>query len=442
MTQPKIMYPISEPQLQAIADGLRIKNLSQSTIRQIVALAKAVEKESGEPMVHLEIGNPGLPPNHIGVEAEIRALRGGVPAQYPPIMGTDRIKEAASRFVKAFLDTDIPAGCIVPSVGSMQGSFCLMMLLAHRDAAKDTMLYLDPGFPPQHLQCRLLGMKQQTFDIYNYRGDKLHDKLQEVLAQGNITGILYSNPNNPAWTNFTAEELETIGTLATEYDAVVLEDLAYMGMDFRHACGTPGCEPYIPTVAKYTDNYVLLVSASKIFSYAGQRVALMCMSPELARRTAPGLADFFGMPTFIDALVFGIVYAVSSGVCHSAQEAMAEMLTAAAEGQLDFVGDCRRYQERCHRAREIFRRHGFRLVYADDAGEPLSDGFFFTSSYGDMDSESLQRALMRHGVGSISLPSCGSTRQGLRICPSRMMGEGDFEKLDQRLNAFANEFPI
>ena len=95
------------------------------------------------------------------------------------------------------------------------------------------MLYLDPGFAPQHLQAKVLGLKQQSFDIYNYRGRALADKLESILAQGNITGILYSNPNNPAWTNFTPAELEIIGRLATKYDAIVLEDLAYMGMDFR-----------------------------------------------------------------------------------------------------------------------------------------------------------------------------------------------------------------
>lgn len=433
------MLPLSDEQLTGIISRLDIPSLTEATIRQVVAVTTEAEKASGEKYMHLELGNPGLPSQQIGVEAECEALRNGIANKYPPVMGTTALKNAASRFVKAFLDVDIPGNCIVPSVGSMQGSFSLMLLLGRRDPAKDTMLYLDPGFAPQHLQAQILGLKQTSFDIYDYRGEALAEKLESILAKGNITGILYSNPNNPAWTNLTPDELASIGRLATKYDAIVIEDLAYMGMDFRHDCGTPFEEPYVPTIAKYTDNYVLLLSASKIFSYAGERIALVCMSPEVARRTDPGLMPVFRMRTFADAYIFGVVYCVSSGVTHSVQCAMAAMLEAAADGRINFVHDCEEYRRRCARARQLFTDAGFKVVYADDAGTPVSDGFFFTATYGDMDSETLQRALMRHGISTISLPGTGSTRHGLRICVSKLADDKDFEILAERLRAFTDE---
>ena len=433
------MLPLSDEQLTGIISRLDIPSLTEATIRQVVAVTTEAEKASGEKYMHLELGNPGLPSQQIGVEAECEALRNGIANKYPPVMGTTALKNAASRFVKAFLDVDIPGNCIVPSVGSMQGSFSLMLLLGRRDPAKDTMLYLDPGFAPQHLQAQILGLKQTSFDIYDYRGEALAEKLESILAKGNITGILYSNPNNPAWTNLTPDELASIGRLATKYDAIVIEDLAYMGMDFRHDCGTPFEEPYVPTIAKYTDNYVLLLSASKIFSYAGERIALVCMSPEVARRTDPGLMPVFRMRTFADAYIFGVVYCVSSGTAHSAQYAMAAMLEAAADGRINFVHDCEEYRRRCARARQLFTDAGFKVVYADDAGTPVSDGFFFTATYGDMDSETLQRALMRHGISTISLPGTGSTRQGLRVCVSKLADDKDFETLAERLRAFTDE---
>lgn len=433
------MLPLSDEQLTGIISRLDIPSLTEATIRQVVAVTTEAEKASGEKYMHLELGNPGLPSQQIGVEAECEALRNGIANKYPPVMGTTALKNAASRFVKAFLDVDIPGNCIVPSVGSMQGSFSLMLLLGRRNPAKDTMLYLDPGFAPQHLQAQILGLKQTSFDIYDYRGEALAEKLESILAKGNITGILYSNPNNPAWTNLTPDELASIGRLATKYDAIVIEDLAYMGMDFRHDCGTPFEEPYVPTIAKYTDNYVLLLSASKIFSYAGERIALVCMSPEVARRTDPGLMPVFRMRTFADAYIFGVVYCVSSGVTHSVQCAMAAMLEAAADGRINFVHDCEEYRRRCARARQLFTDAGFKVVYADDAGTPVSDGFFFTATYGDMDSESLQRALMRHGISTISLPGTGSTRHGLRICVSKLADDKDFEILAERLRAFTDE---
>ena len=433
------MLPLSDDQLSGIMARLNISALTTATIRQIVALTSAAQELSGENFVQLELGNPGLPSQKIGVDAQTKALSDGIANKYPPVMGTTPLKNAGSKFVKAFLDLDIPAECIVPSVGSMQGSFSLMLLLAKRDPAKDTMLYLDPGFAPQHLQAQIIGMKQTSFDIFNYRGDALAEKLESILKHGNITGILYSNPNNPAWTNFTEDELATIGRLATKYDAIVIEDLAYLGMDFRHDCGTPFEAPFIPSIAKYTDNYVLLISASKIFSYAGERIALVCMSPTVFSRTDPGLQPIFGMPNFGNAFIFGVVYCVSSGVSHSAQCAMAAMLDAAAAGQINFVHECEEYKRRCERAKKLFTDAGFNIVYADDAGTPVSDGFFFTATFADMDSESLQRALMRHGISTISLPGTGSTRHGLRICVSKLEAESDFTTLQQRLKAFTDE---
>lgn len=179
----------------------------------------------------------------------------------PPSRAYLRLKQAGSEFIKAFLDIDMPGRCIIPTVGSMQGSFTLQLLLAQRLKEKDTMLFLNPGFPAHITQAKVLGIKSEQFDIYQYRGKALEAKLESILSKGNITGLLYSNPNNPAWTNLTEEELEIIGSLATKYDCIVLEDLAYFGMDFRQDISKPGEPPYGSTVARYTDNYILMLSA-------------------------------------------------------------------------------------------------------------------------------------------------------------------------------------
>lgn len=430
------MLPLSDEQLTGIISRLDIPSLTEATIRQVVAVTTEAEKASGEKYMHLELGNPGLPSQQIGVEAECEALRNGIANKYPPVMGTTALKNAASRFVKAFLDVDIPGNCIVPSVGSMQGSFSLMLLLGRRDPAKDTMLYLDPGFAPQHLQAQILGLKQTSFDIYDYRGEALAEKLESILAKGNITGILYSNPNNPAWTNLTPDELASIGRLATKYDAIVIEDLAYMGMDFRNDFSKPFEAPFVPSVAKYTDNYILLMSASKIFSYAGQRIALVGMSQKVAERKCQALKDFFGIEGFIDAYIFGVLYAASSGTSHSAQYALAAMLQAAVEGRLDFVADSREYGRRGGIVKRMLTENGFHIVYSIDGEQPISDGFFFTAGYKDMTSGELQNELIRYGISSISLPSTGSEQNGVRICVSMISDDEAFSTLEQRLKAF------
>lgn len=176
----------------------------------------------------------------------------------------------------------------------MQGTFASFLTCSQCDEKKDTILFIDPGFPVQKQQLVVMGQKYETFDVYDYRGDKLKEKLESYLRKGNISAIIYSNPNNPSWICLKDEELRIIGELATQYDVIVLEDLAYFAMDFRQDLSTPYQAPFQPSVAHYTDNYVLLISGSKAFSYAGQRIGVSCISDKLYHRSYPGLTKRYG----------------------------------------------------------------------------------------------------------------------------------------------------
>lgn len=421
---------------------MNIPNIASATIRQILALAVRLERHLGDRFVHLEMGNPGLPASETGIEAECAALRSGIANQYPNISGIPKLKEAGSKFLKAFMDVDVPPRCIIPTVGSMQATFTLFLLLGQRIPGKDTILFLDPGFPAQHNQVKLLGLKQESIDMYEARGEKLEGRLEDKLSKGNISAILYNNPNNPAWTNLTDTEYAAIARMAEKYDVLIVEDHAYMGMDFRQRYGVPYQAPFVPTVRKWTDQCIMLVSASKIFSYAGQRIAMVCMSEAVADRVYPFLENFYEMPTFGDAYVFGALYCASSGTSHSAQHAFAAMLEAAVEGKLDFVKETAEYGRRGKLAKKAFLDNGFHLVYEKDGNEPISDGFFFTVGYLGMTGAELQKGLLRYGVSTISLPSTGSHQEGVRVCVSMLSTQELVDKLGERLRAFHADHPV
>lgn len=433
------MFPLSQDIVDKTAASLGILDISTATIRQIVALSGALEKEADEKFVHLELGNPGLPSSEIGIEAEIEALRAGVANKYPAINGIPELKKAGTRFVKAFMDIDIPEKAIVPTVGSMQASFTLQLLLSQRLPGRDTILFFNPGFPAQRHQAKVLGLGIEQFDIYNYRGKALEAKLEEILSKGNITAMLFSNPNNPAWINLTEEELEIIGRMATKHDAIVIEDVAYLGMDFRTDFSHPYESPFIPSVGKYTDNFIMLISGSKIFSYAGQRIAIVAMSEQVYDRKYEFFTNFYEMPAFGDAYVFGVLYTASSGTTHSSQYALAAMMNAASDGKLNFVKETSEYGRRAEIMKKCFIDNGFHIVYEMDGDRPISDGFFFTVGFNGIDGKDLQYELMRHGVSAITLSSTGSEQEGVRICVSTLSTPEDFDTLNQRLKAFKNE---
>ena len=208
---------------------------------------------------------------------------------------------------------------------------------------------------------------------------------------------------NPSWVCFAEEELQCIGELATKYDAIVIEDLAYLGMDSRKYIGKPFEAPYQSTVARYTDNYMLMLSASKIFSYAGERVATVAISDALYKRSYPYLKETLGMDTFGRAFVYTVMYTLSSGVCHSAQCALAAMY--------------------------------------EDLDQDVSDGFFFTIGRKGFTGDDLLAELIHYGVSAISLRTTGSEQQGIRVCTSVIQDE-DYPVLDERLKVFNEKHPL
>ena len=426
---------------QAVRE-LHIADLSRATIGEVRLVAQYLEKATGIPFIRMDQGSPGLPVNSYGVEAEKAALDRGVGSQYPAAAGVPELKTEASRFVKAFLDVDVSARSCVPTVGSVAGSFGSFIACTQRTPGKDKVLFIDPGFPIQKSQLRVIGADWKEFDIFAYRGDGLRAKLEEMLSEGDVAAIIYSNPNNPSWICLEEEELAVIGELATKYDVVVLEDLAYFCMDYRRDMGHPFQPPYAPTVAKYTDNYILMLSSSKIFSYAGQRMAMICISDRLFDRQFPALADRYrDSGVFGETLIASILYMITSGCTASTQYAYAEMLRLSTEGALNFVEDTREYAVRAEKMKKIFTDNGFHIVYDHDVTQKVGDGFFFTIGYGDLSGGELLMELLYYGVSSISLSTTGSLQNGVRACTSRMRNEL-YEVLEERMKAFREDHPI
>ncbi|MDD6954518.1 MAG: pyridoxal phosphate-dependent aminotransferase [Prevotella sp.] len=433
--------PISK---NIILDAIKandIQDIAAATIREVKRVAEYAEQKSGVEFIKMEMGIPGLPAAEIGVEAQIKALRSGVASQYPDIQGLPALKHEASRFIKAFIGLYVNAEGCVPVVGSMQGTYAAFTLCSQYDPKKDTVLFIDPGFPVQKQQLQVMGVKYETFDMYHYRGEKLGPKVESYLKKGNICCIIYSNPNNPSWVCLNEDELRSIGELATRYDTVVIEDLAYFAMDFRKDLSQPFQPPYQASVGRYTDNYMLLISGSKAFSYAGERISVACISNKLFHRHYPALDQRYSALPF--GLVYStrILYALSSGTSHSAQYALAAVMKAASDGTYDFRAVTSEYGRRAHRLKEIFLRHNFYIVYDKDLDQPIADGFYFTVGYPGLNSGQLVSELLYYGVSAICLTNTGSDQQGIRVCTS-FIRDNQYKELDERMAIFAENHPV
>lgn len=434
--------PISEEVIESLKEATGVLSPGTASIREVVALVNRIERETGVSFVRMEMGVPGLPTPAIGTDAEIEAIRNGVGSLYPDITGLRSLKEEASRFIRLFLNINLsPTGCI-PTVGSMMGSMICFLVANRNDRTKEGSLFIDPGFPVQKQQVKMLGHDYFSFDIYNHRGPKLRAKLESILETGKVSSLIYSNPNNPTWICLTEEELSIIGELCRKYDVIVIEDLAYFGMDFRKDYLNPGEPPFQPTVARYADDYVLLISSSKIFSYAGQRIAIMAISDHLFNRSYPDLLRYYSSDRFGHSVIFGALYGISAGVTHSVQYGFSALLKAVNDGTYRFRDDIIEYGEKAKIMKELFTGNGFTITYDKDLDEPIADGFYFTISYPGMTASELIDALIPFGISAITLNTTGSERKdGLRACVSQVP-RSLFGDLEYRLKCFRKKYPV
>jgi aspartate/methionine/tyrosine aminotransferase len=419
-------------------------DVRKASIREMNRLVNSIENELDVKFIRMEFGIPGLPAHSIAIDAEVEALRvKNVGHIYAPFEGIPALKEEASRFVKQFMDLDVPPSCCVPTVGAMEGCFAGIALASKMDKSRRTVLFLEPGFPVNKLQTRLLGVDVASIDFYDHRGDKLLQAVEDRIKQGDVCAMIWSSPNNPSWIVLKEPELEGLGKICDKYGVLAIEDLAYFGMDVREDCLQPGVPPYQPTILRYTKNGLCIISSSKMFSYAGQRIALCVLSPELVKKDIDNLGESLGTTNVGHAFLHGVLYPIMACVPESPQHGFLALLRAANAGNQSLFKPAREYARRAKIMKKLFIDNGFYLVYDNDLGEPLSDGFYFTIAYPKYDNGAdLLMELLHYGVSAITLETTGSCRvEGLRACVS-LVGDDQFDTLGDRLKKFKNDHPV
>ena len=429
------LIPISDEVLKDIFDetGFNPNNLS---IRETNRLATIISEKGKIDFVRMEMGIPNIPTPDIAKKAEKEAIDKGLQGIYPPFDGIPELKLAGSKFVKAFLDVDVEPEHVIPTCGSLQGGYISQALAGNMHKEKDTILYLDPTFPVTRYQAKFLGLKNEGIELYDNRGEKLLETIQEKVSKGKIGGLLWSSPNNPSWSCLTEFELKGIAEICDNNDVLAIEDLAYLGMDFRKDYSQPHEEPYIPTVGKFGKNWITLISSSKAFSFPGPRCGLAIISPELNKQEFAQLDEFCGRRRFGHAFSLGGLYVTTSGTTHTAQFALTKMLESSTNGEYNFVKITSEYGKRAKKVCKIFLKYGFKQVYEKDMDETVGNGFYLTMSYPNYEGNDLMIELMKYGISTITLKSTGSNRhEGLRVCIS-FVDEKDMPVLDERLKKF------
>lgn len=410
-------------------------NLSQCGLEELWGAIDLLERELGAKFLRMDFGAPGLRPSSLALTAQTAALASSViPSKYPPSDGIPQLKGAASQFLTRFLAVDTPPECILPTCGATQGAFIAQAVAARRHEKMNEILFLDPGYPPMKAQARLLGIKSIGIDLYDHRGGRLIDAIESTVREkGSIGAISWSSPNNPTWNVLTEEELKGVARICDSWDLVAIEDAAYFGIGTRTEAGRPS-----KTVAQFTDNYFLLLSASKMLSYAGERIGVLATSQQLMRRRYDGLEPAFGTKE-VGAALKRTIFNLTAGAPHSAQYAVAALLEAINAGEYDLERSLVAYSRRARKIKRVLIANGFHLIYESAERSTSGDGFYFTFGYPGFDTIRLFKELLYYGITALPLQLFGSSRSdGLRGCVA-LIDQQNLRVLAERIRRFRRD---
>lgn len=199
--------------------------------------------------------------------------------QYAITWGVKSFRDAIAAKTKWFLGLDIdPETEITVTCGSTEGMIAGMM--ATVDNGEEVVVF-EPFYEnyapdailsdakPRHVALR------RTDDGFVFDRDELRAAFNERTK-----AIIICNPNNPTGKVFTQDELEFIGDLCKEFDAICFTDEIYEhilyprdGADIRHIT--------MANIDSMRERTVIVNSMSKTYSVTGWRVGYCIAPPDI-----------------------------------------------------------------------------------------------------------------------------------------------------------------
>lgn len=222
---------------------------------------------AGEPVLHLEVGQPstGAPPPV--VEAARAALLRRT-LGYTEATGLPALKRRIAAFYGTRYGLSIDPRRVIVTTGS-SGGFLLAWLAAFEAGRRVALLR--PGYPAYRNILQALDLLPEEIPVT--RANRYQPTLAQLAAlPADTAGLIIASPSNPCGTMLRGFELEAILQWAQTRDILVTSDEIYHGITF----GQPE-----ETALRFGDEAIVVNSFSKYFSMTGWRLGWLVVPERL-----------------------------------------------------------------------------------------------------------------------------------------------------------------
>jgi len=232
-------------------------------------------EESGEDIVHLEIGQPDYPTFPNITLAGIKALAEGK-TDYNPSRGISPLRRAIADHVTETREVKVTPGEVAVGPGAKPLLFLTTLALLEEG---QEVLYPDPGFPTYESMISVAGGEPVPIPLVEEDGFKLDLDRLEASITPETKFVLLNSPGNPAGNLMSSSSLKRVAHLAREEELFVLSDEIYSRMiygDNEHRS--------ILSYDGMKARTIMVDGFSKTYSMTGWRLGYAVLPEELAEK--------------------------------------------------------------------------------------------------------------------------------------------------------------
>jgi len=244
----------------------RTRDFTESVIREMTRLAIRFGA------VNLAQGFPdfGAPP--VIKDAAIAAIAADI-NQYSITWGAKPLREAiAAKYRRSYAFEVDPEREITVVCGATEGMVAALLATVNPG---DEVIVFEPYYENYGPDIALSGGVRKVVPLSAPDWSFDREELRRAFS-ARTKAIILNTPNNPTGKVFSREELEFIGRLCQEFDALAITDEIYEHITYDGATHVP-----IITIPGLRDRSILVNSMSKTFSVTGWRVGWVIASPDL-----------------------------------------------------------------------------------------------------------------------------------------------------------------
>jgi aspartate/methionine/tyrosine aminotransferase len=241
-----------------------IKKISPFIVMDILAKARAMPD-----VIHMEVGEPDLPPSKKVEEAYIKAIK-DKKFHYTPARGLMELREKIAEYYHEKYNVSVSPERIIITPGT-SGAFLIVFALL-TDMEK-RLLLSDPSYPCYKNFAYFL----ETEPVFVKVGkDTDYEILPEaVKSHKDIGALVVSSPANPVGNLYKEETMRELIRLSEKKAFWFISDEIYHGLVY---------DKRERTALEFSDRVIVINSFSKYFCMPGFRVGWMILPEELVRK--------------------------------------------------------------------------------------------------------------------------------------------------------------